>query len=115
MPVVGVLQIGWNRNSMFFSKPLKEPERYYLLPGEAAGGPAQTYVFLEMVHRCRVGGVGHSGGGLVLVEPFRLLSAALDPPGFVDSMCADFDEIFPFHSSFGGGLRFQPAVARGIG
>jgi hypothetical protein len=83
-------------------------------PGRA-GGTAQTNVFLEMVHCRRVGGIGHIGGGLVSIEPVWLLSAALDPSGFVVSMRPDIDEIFPFNSNCGGGLLFQPAVARGIG
>jgi hypothetical protein len=80
-----------------------------------AGGPAQTNVFLEMVHHRRAGGIGHIGGGLVFIESVWLLSAALDLPGVVVSMRADFDEVFPFNFNRGGGLLFQPAVARGIG
>jgi hypothetical protein len=43
------------------------------------------------------------------------LSGALDPPGFVVSMRADFDEVFPFHYNAVSGFLFQLAVARGIG
>ena len=68
-----------------------------------------------MVHHRRAGGIGHIGGGLVFIESVWLLSAALDPAGFVVSMRPDFDEVFPFNSNSGGGLLFQPAVARGIG
>jgi hypothetical protein len=80
-----------------------------------AGGPAQTNIFLEMVHHRRVGDIGDFGGADVFIESFCLLSGALDPPGFVVSMRADFDEVFPFHYHFGGGLLFQLAVARRIG
>jgi hypothetical protein len=75
----------------------------------------QTNIFLEMVHRRRVGDIGDFGGVDVFIESFCLLSGALDPPGFVVSMRADFDEFFPFHYNFGGGFLFQLAAARGIG
>jgi hypothetical protein len=70
-----------------------------------------------MVHHRRAVGIGHIGGVLVSVEPVQPLSAALDPPGFVVSMRADFDfdEVFPFNSNSGGGLLLRSAVARGIG
>jgi hypothetical protein len=83
-------------------------------PGRT-GGSAQTNFFLEMVHYCRVGDIGDFGGIVVFIESFCLLSGALDPPGFVVSMRADFDEVFPFHYSSVGGFLFQLAVARGIG
>jgi hypothetical protein len=75
----------------------------------------QTNIFLEMVHLRRVGDIGDFGGGDVFIESFCLLSGALDPPGFVVSMRADFDEVFPFHYNSVGGFLFQLAVARGIG
>src|SRR5208283_6065751 len=54
-------------------------------PGRT-GGPAQTNIFLEMVHHRRAGDIGDSGGVDVSIESFCLLSGALDPPGFVVSM-----------------------------
>jgi hypothetical protein len=83
-------------------------------PGRT-GGPAQTNIFLEMVHHRRVGNIGDFGGVVVFIESSWLLSGVLDPPGFVVSMRADFDEVFPFHYNSGGGFLFQLAVARGIG
>jgi hypothetical protein len=76
---------------------------------------SQTNIFLEMVHYRRAGDIGDFGGVVVFIESFCLLSGALDPPGFVVSMRADFDEVFPFHYNSGGGFLFQLAVARGIG
>ena len=68
-----------------------------------------------MVHHRRVGDIGDFGGVDVFIESSWLLSGALDPPGFVVSMGADFDEVFPFHYNSVGGFLFQLAVARGIG
>ena len=80
-----------------------------------AGSPSQAPLFPEMVHHRRVGDIGDFGGVDVFIESFWLLSGALDPPGFVVSMRADFDEVFPFHYNSVGGFLFQLAVARGIG
>jgi hypothetical protein len=107
--------LGGNRTYVFF-KASQRTGTLLPVPGPGrAGGPAQTKVFLEMVHHRRIGGVGHIGGGLVFIEPVWLLSAALDPPGFVVNMRPDFDEVFPYNFNCGGSLLFQPAVARGIG
>jgi hypothetical protein len=108
-------RFGGNGTHVFF-KARQGAGTLLPVPGSGrAGGPAQTNVFLEMVHYRRFGGVGHIGGSLVFFEPVQLLSATLDPPGFVVNMRTDFDEVFPFNFNCGGGLLFQPAVARGIG
>jgi hypothetical protein len=89
-----------------------------LLPAAGHGREVvspQTNIFLEMVHHRRVGDIGDFGSVVVFIESSWLLSGALDPPGFVVSMRADFDEVFPFHYNSGGGFLFQLAVARGIG
>jgi hypothetical protein len=83
-------------------------------PGRARS-PSQAPLFPEMVYRRRVGDIGDFGGGDLFIESSWFLSGALDPPGFVVNMRADFDEVFPFHSNFGGGFWFQLAAARGIG
>jgi hypothetical protein len=110
--------LGIERESerMFRSKPAKEPERFYLLPGQGGRAARRKQIyFLKWSIIAGLGIVGDIGGVDVFIESFWLLSGALDPPGFVVSMRADFDEVFPFHCNSGGGCLFQPAVARGIG
>jgi len=58
-----------------------------------------------MVHRRRVGDVGHFGADNVFVELSLLLSSTLDPPGFVVNMRAVLMKFF----------RFIPILAAALG
>jgi hypothetical protein len=64
-----VVQIWRNGTPVFFEARQRAGT---LLPAAGhgrAGGPAQKLIFLEMVHHCRVGGIGHIGGIPVFIEP----------------------------------------------